>query len=243
MHPSFSLGRSPGQGNRKGLGQVVPREEKMSEQNRRPIAKEGFPFLIPMVLLTVILGVLGWKVWMSLGILLSLFIAYFFRNPRREIPDLQNIILSPADGRIVHIGECQEDRFLKEKTLKVSIFMSLFDVHLNRAPVSGKVLQRNYLPGRFLAANVEKSSLLNEQNAVILETEDRFKILLIQIAGFVARRIVCYAKTGDLLRKGEIFGLIRFGSRVDLYLPPEVKPIVRVGQHVKGGESIIGYRA
>ncbi len=180
---------------------------------------------------------------MSLGILLSLFIAYFFRNPRREIPDLQNVILSPADGRIIHVGECREDRFLKEKALKVSIFMSLFDVHLNRAPVSGKVLERNYLPGRFLVANVEKSSLLNEQNAVILETEDRYKILLIQIAGFVARRIVCYAKAGDTLGKGEIFGLIRFGSRVDLYLPPEVKPIVRVGQHVKGGESIIGYRA
>jgi len=215
----------------------------MSDQNRRPIAKEGLPFLIPAVLLTVILGVVGWKVWMSLGILLSLFIAYFFRNPMRKIPDLQNIILSPADGRIVHVGECEEARFLKERTLKVSIFMSLFDVHLNRAPVSGKVLQRDYLPGRFLVANVEKASLLNEQNAVILETEDQFRILLVQIAGFVARRIVCYAKTGDLLRKGEIFGLIRFGSRVDLYLPPEVKPIVRVGQHVKGGESIIGYRA
>jgi phosphatidylserine decarboxylase len=224
-------------------GGAPPREEKRMKQTRRPIAKEGFPFLIPAVLLTVILGVVGWKVWMSLGILVSLFIAYFFRNPRREIPDLQNIILSPADGRIIHVGECEEDRFLKEKTLKVSIFMSLFDVHLNRAPVSGKVLERNYLPGRFLVANVEKSSLLNEQNAVILETEDRVKVLLIQIAGFVARRIVCYAKTGDLLRKGEIFGLIRFGSRVDLYLPPEVKPIVRVGQHVKGGESIIGYRA
>ena len=207
------------------------------------MAKEGFPFFIPMVLITVILGVMGWKVWMSLGILLSLFIAYFFRNPRREIPNLQNIVLSPADGRIVHVGECKEGRFLKERSLKVSIFMSLFDVHLNRAPVSGKVLERNYLPGRFLAANVEKSSLLNEQNAVLLETEDRFKILVIQIAGFVARRIVCYAKAGDTLGKGEIFGLIRFGSRVDLYLPPEVKPIVRVGQHVKGGESIIGYRA
>jgi len=207
------------------------------------MAKEGFPFFLPIVLLTVILGILGWRVWMSLGILLSLFIAYFFRNPRREIPDLQNVILSPADGRVIQVGECREDRFLKEKALKVSIFMSLFDVHLNRAPVSGKVLERNYLPGRFLVANVEKSSLLNEQNAVILETEDRYKILLIQIAGFVARRIVCYAKAGDALRKGEIFGLIRFGSRVDLYLPPEVKPIVRVGQHVKGGESIIGYRA
>jgi len=213
------------------------------KQNRWPIAKEGFPFLIPMVILTIFLGILGWTAWMYLGIFLSLFIAYFFRNPRREIPNLQNIILSPADGKIIHVGECEEDRFLKEKTLKVSIFMSLFDVHINRAPVSGRVLERNYLPGRFLVASVEKSSLLNEQNAVILETEDRFKILLIQIAGFVARRIVCYAKTGDLLRKGEIFGLIRFGSRVDLYLPPEVKPIIRVGQHVKGGESIIGYRA
>ena len=212
------------------------------KQNRWPIAKEGLPFLIPVILFTIFLGIVGWKVWMSLGILFSLFIAYFFRNPRREIPNLQNIILSPADGRIIHVGECAEDRFLKEKVLKVSIFMSLFDVHLNRVPISGKVLEKNYLPGRFLVASVEKSSLLNEQNAVILETEDRMKILFIQIAGFVARRIVCYAKTGDTLRKGEIFGLIRFGSRVDLYLPPAVNPIVRVGQHVKGGESIIGYR-
>jgi phosphatidylserine decarboxylase len=212
------------------------------KQNQWPIAKEGLPFLIPIILLTVILGIMGWKVWMSLGILFSLFVAYFFRNPRRETPNLQNIILSPADGRIIHVGECEEGRFLKEKVLKVSIFMSLFDVHLNRVPISGKVLERNYLPGRFFVASVEKSSLLNEQNAVILETEDRMKILLVQIAGFVARRIVCYAKTGDTLRKGEIFGLIRFGSRVDLYLPPAVKPIIRVGQHVKGGESIIGYR-
>jgi phosphatidylserine decarboxylase len=215
----------------------------MMKKNQWPIAKEGFLFLIPAVLLTVLLGIMGWKIWMSLGILFSLFIAYFFRNPKRKIPNLQNIVLSPADGRVIHVGECEEERFLKEKTLKVSIFMSLFDVHINRVPVSGKVLERSYLPGRFLPANVEKSSLLNEQNAVILETEDRFKILLIQIAGIVARRIVCYAKVGDPLRKGEIFGLIRFGSRVDLYLPPEVKPIVRVGQHVKGGESIIGYRA
>jgi len=213
------------------------------KQNQWPMAKEGLPFLIPVVLLTIILGLLGWKVWMSLGIFSSLFIAYFFRNPKRKIPDLQNVILSPADGRIVHVGECQEERFLKEKTLKVSIFMSLFDVHLNRTPISGKVIERNYLPGRFLVASLEKSSLLNEQNAMILESEDRFKILLVQIAGFVARRIVCYAKAGDSMRKGEIFGLIRFGSRVDLYLPIVVKPIVRVGQHVKGGESIIGYRA
>jgi len=215
----------------------------MMKQNQWPIAREGLPFLIPAVLLTILFGVVGWRVWTYVGIFFSLFLAYFFRNPKRKIPDLQNVILSPADGRIVYVGECEEERFLKEKTLKVSIFMSMFDVHINRMPISGKVVQRNYLPGHFHVASVEKSSLLNEQNAMILESEDRFRILLVQIAGFVARRIVCYAKAGDLLRKGEIFGLIRFGSRVDLYLPPEVKPIVRVGQHVKGGESIIGYRA
>jgi phosphatidylserine decarboxylase len=193
-------------------------------------------------LLTLFFIGMGWKLLTFLGIFIILFVVFFFRNPKRKIPSLENIILSPADGRIIHLGECEEDRFLKEKVLKVSIFMSLFDVHINRAPVSGKILQKSYLPGRFLVANAEKSSLLNEQNAFILETEDRLKILLVQIAGFVARRIVCYAKAGDTLRRGEIFGLIRFGSRVDLYLPASVTPVVRVGQHVKGGESIIGYR-
>lgn len=174
--------------------------------------------------------------------LLTLFIAYFFRNPKRKIPSLRNIILSPADGRVIHVGQCEEDRFLKERALKVSIFMSPFDVHINRAPASGKVLQTSYHPGKFFVASKDKASLLNEQNALVMETEDRFKILLVQIAGFVARRIVCYVKTGDLLKRGEIFGMIRFGSRVDLYLPAAIQPIVRVGQHLKAGESIIGYR-
>jgi phosphatidylserine decarboxylase len=211
-------------------------------QTRWPIAKEGLPFLIPSALLTLVLGVIGWKWLTFFGILCTLFIAFFFRNPKRIIPTLPNVVISPADGRIIHIGECEEERFLKERTLKISIFMSIFDVHLNRMPVSGSVLQRSYHPGKFLVAHVEKSSLLNEQNALILETEDRLKILLVQIAGLVARRIVCYPKVGDALKRGDIFGLIRFGSRVDLYLPTEVKPLVRVGQHVKGGESIIGYR-
>ncbi len=211
-------------------------------QKRSPIAKEGFPFLIPAALFTLVFGLLGWKLLAFLGTILTLFIAFFFRNPERKIPAFQNAILSPADGKVIFVGESEEDRFLREKRLKVSIFMSLFDVHLNRSPASGKVIERSYHPGKFFVANAEKSSLLNEQNALILETEDRFKILLIQIAGFVARRIVCYAKPGDVLKKGEIFGLIRFGSRVDLFLPLTVNPAVKVGQKVKGGESIIGYR-
>jgi phosphatidylserine decarboxylase len=210
---------------------------------RWPIAKEGFPFLLSAVLLTLLFGAFGWKIVTLLGILLTLFIAYFFRNPARKIPDQPNAILAPADGKIIHVAECSEDRFLKTRALKISIFMSVFDVHLNRAPVSGKVIGTTYNRGRFHVASVDKASLLNEQNAMILETDDRFRMLLVQIAGFVARRIVCYAKAGDRLAMGEIFGLIRFGSRVDLYLPPEITPAVRIGQHVKGGESILGYRA
>lgn len=214
----------------------------MVQKNQWPIAKEGFLFLIPSTFLTIFFAGMGWTLLIFLGSFLTLFIAFFFRNPKRKIPSDQNIILSPADGKIVYLGECEEDRFLKEKTLKVSIFMSLFDVHINRAPVSGKVLERIYRPGQFLMANSEKSSRLNEQNAFVLETENRLKILLVQIAGFVARRIVCYAKAGDTLSMGEIFGMIRFGSRIDLYLPKKVKPAVSMGQHVKGGESIIGYQ-
>ncbi|MBM4306923.1 MAG: phosphatidylserine decarboxylase family protein [Deltaproteobacteria bacterium] len=210
-------------------------------QNRWPIAKEGFPFLIPSMILTLLFVVVGWTILTIPAILLTLFIAYFFRNPKRIIPSLKNIILSPADGTVISVGECEEERFLKERSLKVSIFMSPFDVHINRAPASGKVLQASYHPGKFLVASRDKASLLNEQNALVMETEERFKILLVQIAGFVARRIVCYAKAGDHLNRGEIFGMIRFGSRVDLYLPLNIRPIVRVGQHIKGGESIIGY--
>lgn len=211
-------------------------------QNKWPIAREGFPFLVPSAVLTLFFILMGWTALAIPGVLITLFIAYFFRNPKRKIPSLKNIVLSPADGRVVHVGEVEEDRFLHRRALKVSIFMSPFDVHLNRAPVSGKVLESSYHPGRFLVASRDKASLLNEQNALIIEAEDRFKILLVQIAGFVARRIVCYAKAGDPLNRGEIFGMIRFGSRVDLYLPVDVRPILRVGQHIKGGESIIGYR-
>lgn len=213
----------------------------MSEK-RWPIVKEGLPFLIPSSILTFLFLLLGWRWIAFLGLLMTLFIAYFFRNPKRKIPSLKNIVLSPADGKIVYLGECEEARFLKQKVLKISIFMSPLDVHLNRAPVSGRVIETKYHPGKFLMASREKASLLNEQNAFVLEGEENFKLLLVQIAGWLARRIVCYAREGDYLKQGEIFGMIRFGSRVDLFLPTDVRPIVHLGQHVKGGESIIGYR-
>ncbi len=212
-------------------------------QDRSPIVKEGLPFIGVAAVLTLIFGLFGWKIPTFLGIILTLFIAYFFRNPERKIPRLQNVILSPADGKIIEVGEAQERRFLSEKTLKVSIFMSLFDVHLNRSPVSGKVLQMKYYPGEFYVADSEKASLRNEQNVVLMETEDPYHLVMVQIAGIVARRIVCYPKPGDLLKRGEIFGMIRFGSRVDLYLPLNVRLAVKVGQKVKAGESIIGYRS
>ena len=213
----------------------------MMEPQRWPIAKEGLPFVIGAVIVAVFFGVIGWMVLAFFGLVLTAFIAYFFRNPERKIPTRPNVILAPADGKVIHVGEVDEERFLKQRVMKVSIFMSLFDVHVNRAPVSGKVIQRSYRPGKFLTANHDKASVLNEQNAIIVEMENRFQILVVQIAGLVARRIVCYPKAGDSLKKGEIFGLIRFGSRVDLYLPLAVRYYVKVGQSVKGGETILGY--
>ncbi len=216
--------------------------EFLMVHNKWPIAKEGIPFLVFAVVGTLVFEGVGLRLLSLLGLLTTFFIAFFFRNPKRKVPALKKIVLAPADGKIVHVGRLEENRFLKETALKVSIFMSLLDVHVNRSPVAGKIVEKTYRPGRFLVASGEKSSLSNEQNALVLETEDGFKILLIQIAGFIARRIVCYPRRGDSLRMGEIFGLIRFGSRIDLYLPTEVRPIVKVGQHVKGGETILGYR-
>jgi phosphatidylserine decarboxylase len=213
----------------------------LTTQQKWPIAKEGFPFLFPAAFGTVFFAVMGWVVLTLLGFLLTLIVVFFFRNLKREVPDLKNVVLSPADGTIIDVKECKEDRFMKETALKVSISTSLVDAHLMRAPVSGKLLEGSYHPGRFRVASRDKSSLPKERNVVMLETEDRFKIVLVQIAGLVAKKIVCYPNTGARLKKGQIFGVI-FGSRFDFYLPTTVKPTIWIGQHVKGGESVIGYR-
>ncbi len=207
-----------------------------------PIAKEGYSFIIPMAMATLLFGLLGWLYLTGVFCGLTLFVIYFFRNPTRTPPSSEGAIVSPADGKILKIERHFENLFLHQETVRISIFMSLFNVHVNRSPMSGRVVERVYHPGKFFAANTDKSSLLNERNALLLCSRDGFEILFIQIAGIIARRIVCHSQKGDLLKRGQIFGMIRFGSRVDIYLPPSVDIRVRVGDHVKGGETILGYR-
>ena len=213
--------------------------------NRRmvlPIAKEGYSFIIPMAMATILFGLIGWVYLAGVFCGITLFILYFFRNPTRTPPLSEGAIVSPADGKVLEVASHHEGRHLHRETVKISIFMSLLDVHVNRSPITGRVMKKAYHPGKFFAANTDKSSLLNEQNALVLSSWDGFEILFIQIAGIIARRIVCYAQKGNLLKKGQIFGMIRFGSRVDIFLPLSVDIQVRVGDHVKAGETILGYR-
>ena len=213
-----------------------------NRQMALPIAKEGYSFIMSMAMATLLFGYIGWVYLAGFFCGITLFIIYFFRSPTRTPPSSEGAIVSPADGRVIEVASHLEHRFLHRETVKISIFMSLFDVHVNRSPIAGRVLKRIYHPGKFFAANTEKSSLLNEQNALVLCSRDGFEILFIQIAGIIARRIVCYAQKGNVLKKGQIFGMIRFGSRVDIFLPLSVDIRVCVGDHVKAGETILGYR-
>lgn len=206
-----------------------------------PIVKEGLLLVISLSILTIVLGFLLPVYVTLLLILIDLFLAYFFRNPKRSIPDFEGSIVAPADGKVIHVGEYLEDRFLGERAIKISIFMSIFNVHINRIPTSGRIADVFYGKGKFFSANFDKASLLNEHNALLMETEDNKKILFVQIAGLIARRIICWIKKGDAVVRGQRFGLICFGSRVDIFLPLETKIDVKIGQRVKGGETILGY--
>jgi phosphatidylserine decarboxylase len=174
------------------------------------------------------------------GILITVFVGWFFRNPERFPPALPGAVISPADGKIVYAGDNPPGRYFGEPGKRVSVFMSLFDVHVNRAPVAGRVVSVQYHPGRFLAANVEKASLANEQNGVLLETPDGHRVAYVQIAGFIARRVVCDVAPGDTVRAGQRVGIICFGSRVDILLPASASLNVRVGDRVRAGESVVG---
>jgi phosphatidylserine decarboxylase len=206
---------------------------------RIPIVADGYRFIIPLAIITVGLA-LSPLVWLA-GVsgLLLLFVLNFFRDPDRDIPNEEGVIVSPGDGKIVEIIE-EKDPMLDEPYRRVSIFLNVFNVHVQRIPVGGRIGQVKYNKGKFLNAASHKASLENEQNAMIIDTGKQ-KVLVKQIAGLIARRIVCWAKEGDNYSLGQRYGLIRFGSRVDLFLPLSAEVKVSLGDHVSGGSSIIGY--
>lgn len=206
-----------------------------------PMNREGRKFVAIFVAVTIVAFLIcPFLGWIALG--LTVWCYYFFRDPVRTVPDNKGLILSPADGVVSQIGPAIPPEGLgmaPEPLTRIAIFMSVFNCHVNRSPADGTVGAVVYRPGRFVSASLDKASDENERNAIRLDLRDGGQLAVVQIAGLVARRIVCWAKPGLVLRKGERFGLIRFGSRLDVYLPPGVEPLVAVGQTMVAGESVI----
>jgi len=204
-----------------------------------PVAAEGWPFILPLAAVTVLCFLFGWKQIGYVALALSLFVLFFFRDPERTIPEGKGVIVSPADGKVIVIKDIYEPDYLKQDVKQISIFLSVFNVHVNRTPIGGTIETVKYNPGKFLVASVDKASLDNEQTGMVI-SDGQNKVLVKQIAGLIARRIVCYAKTGDTVKAGERYGLIRFGSRVDLFLPKNTDLMVKVGDRIKGARDVIG---
>ena len=203
------------------------------------IAKEGYPLIFTALILTLLAFLAGWT---ALGIILGLIgiaIAGFFRDPERQAPLGEGLVVSPADGKVVNIAGVEGDPLFLGSATRVSIFLSPLDVHINRTPVEGKIAKITYQRGKFLAAYKEEASQRNEQNALSIVDSKGITLGVVQIAGVMARRIICRAKLGDQLARGERFGLIMFGSRTDTYLPEGCQVTVTEGQRVKGGETVL----
>ncbi len=201
------------------------------------IAREGIPYILAPALLSIILLAVGyWYVALPF-VLLAAFMAFFFRDPKRSPPVDPDVIVAPADGRVTRVSPLEPGR-ANSSTL-ISIFLSPLDVHINRAPIAGKIIDVSYTKGKFLIATDEKASLVNEQNALTIEGS-KITIVCKQIAGILARRIVCWKHKGEVVALGERFGLIKFSSRTDVILPEAVEVLVAPGMHVKGGTTIIG---
>jgi phosphatidylserine decarboxylase len=202
-------------------------------------AAEGYPFILIFTLITLIVLLFG-KLWITtIPFALTLFMLFFFRDPERITLEGSGVFYSPADGKVILIRETKEGELLNEGAFEISIFMSPFDVHINRAPCKGTVKDVKHYPGRFFAAFKNDSSVLNEHVTILLETEHG-KIVVRQVAGFLARRIVCRVKPGDSLKEGQRYGLIKFGSRVDVFLPLNTQIKVKLNDKVKAGETVLG---
>ena len=201
------------------------------------IAREGWPFLAIAVIVALIASVTlgGWSLpfW-----LIALFVLQFFRDPGRLIPLNPKAVLSPADGRIVVVAKAH-DPYADREALKISVFMNVFNVHSNRAPVDGKIEKVEYFPGKFVNADLDKASIENERNALVIKAANGETVTCVQVAGLIARRILCYVHASDVLARGQRYGFIRFGSRVDVYLPLSARPLVVVGDKVSATETIL----
>ncbi|MEI7589709.1 MAG: phosphatidylserine decarboxylase family protein [Deltaproteobacteria bacterium] len=204
------------------------------------IIPDGFRFIAPLALISGLALYFQANTLAILLICFTLFTIWFFRNPQRDIPTGDNAVVSPADGLVIKVEEIDETELLNTKCKRICIFMNVLNVHVNRNACAGVVKTIRYYPGKYLVANLEKASLLNERNAMVIEHKSGKSILVVQIAGLIARRIVCWLKEGQEVVKGERFGLIRFGSRLDIYLPLCTEVKVKVGDKVKAGSSIIG---
>jgi phosphatidylserine decarboxylase len=205
-----------------------------------PVAKEGIPFIMVAAGGTLASGWMGWPAVAGAAGLLTLFISWFFRNPSRTIPQGSRLVVAPGDGKVIAVEEEFEPRYLKDRSVRVTIFLNVFDVHINRIPCGGIVENVQYQPGQFLVASKPEATIKNEQNAVMIKTVQGAKVLCVQVAGLIARRIVCWVSPKDPAVLGERFGLIRFGSRMDTFLPVGSVIKVAIGDRVKGGESILG---
>lgn len=204
-------------------------------------AREGYPRIFGLGIASLLCNTLGFPKLGFLFLALTLFVAYFFRDPERDAPEDERLIVAPADGRVVTVERnFQDTRFLSAPVTRIGIFMSPLNVHVNRAPVAGQVTSVQYYPGQFRPAFAADATEVNEQNAVIIQDAKGRRIVMVQVAGMLARRIVCYLKGGERVHQGDRYGMIMLGSRVDVYCPPEIVLTVQVGQHVTAGETVIG---
>ena len=214
----------------------------MSKKTRMSIAVEGLKLIIPLTIFTVLMFFLDWIIagFILLGI--TLFVLFFFRDPERPSPEGIGVVVSPGDGKVIVIKDIYEADYLKQDVKQISIFLSVFNVHVNRAPIGGRIEIVKYNPGKFHIAALDKASLENEQTAMVI-AEGKTKILVKQIAGILARRIIWYVQQGDGIKRGVRYGLICFGSRVDIFVPKDSEIKVKLGDRVKGAKDIIAILA
>jgi phosphatidylserine decarboxylase len=216
--------------------------EKTRVNNKLPVAREGIPFILSGLIVTAIFLYFNFIFPGTILLLLSFFIIYFFRDPERGKEIQTNEVVSPADGKIINVWNLDKDHNpLGEEAIKISIFMSVFNVHVNRAPISGEIVGIKYNPGKFFSANLDKASEENENNQITIKTQNGKDIIFTQIAGLIARRIVCWNNVHDYLNTCQRVGLIRFGSRLDVFIPAGSEVTVKPGQKVKAGETTLGY--